>query len=281
MCLTRPVTRLLIAACIPRPFHVFASSYCSDDMRWICGWSGKDFVVQDVISNCRCCRCSRCCCCCCCPCSHIASNRLLRAAVGGENRSWDVHCSASAGAGCRVLFAGVVKGRVTLHVGRGGGLEICELMTSSPPQPPSSPPPPSPPSAYSSSFSDHGHPLHTRVITSGCCIGISQASFLERSPGSSLENSVQESLQQPSACSYTFATASDDSGVRITHVTSDHHQSHVTHHTSHVTRHTSHVTRHTSRCVCEVHTAARLQPVHILYGDSSVHEVHQKQRKTP
>ncbi len=52
--------------------------------------------------------------------------RLLRAEIGGENRSWDVHVHAGASGASRVLFAAVSKGRISVHVGEAAGLEICE-----------------------------------------------------------------------------------------------------------------------------------------------------------
>ncbi len=54
---------------------------------------------------------------------HAHPSRLLRASIGGENRSWDV----CAGRGGSVLFAAVVKGRVKVYVGGAAGSQICEL----------------------------------------------------------------------------------------------------------------------------------------------------------
>ena len=52
--------------------------------------------------------------------------RLLRAEIGGENRSWDVHVQTGGGGASRVLFAAVAKGRIIFHMGEANGMEICE-----------------------------------------------------------------------------------------------------------------------------------------------------------
>lgn len=52
--------------------------------------------------------------------------RLLRAEIGGENRSWDVHVHKGGGGASWVLFAAVAKGRIIVHMGEANGMEICE-----------------------------------------------------------------------------------------------------------------------------------------------------------
>lgn len=159
-----------------------------------------------------------------------------------------------------MLFAAVAKGRVKVYVGGAVGLQICELELLD----------------NCSSFVTivlgffiwvhcfcilrnylplltpfpcHGRPFHTRVISSGCCIGVCRPSS-----GSSTNISPLAS----SASSYVLATASDDGGVRLSRVS--------------LTQSAALNTCHTLRCGCAVNIPSQLEPLQMLYGDSNVHE---------